>query len=260
MDFPQFSAPPPKTGLIGHRGVAALAPENTLSSFKLAKIQNIDWIEFDVRLTKDNELIIFHDDTLERTTNGVGLVHEQLLSQIMTLDAGSWFNSDYKNEPVPQFSNALTELINLNLYLNIELKIPPESSLSHETALCTQLIQILNNQWPKNRPWPLVSSFHWPLLYPIRAAIPEIPLGFLSEECTRPLIQSIANIPNAAFHCNYLNLNVDFLKVARSLAVPVLTYTVNQPEIASQLLQAGVFGIFSDNPQYLIQSGVHQGM
>src|SRR5476651_1884741 len=92
--------PWPVSKLIAHRGASAVAPENTLIALEKAHELGAAWIEADVRLTLDNEVIIFHDDTLNRCTNGRGLVRKTPYSVIAGLDAGSWFSPAYAGEKV----------------------------------------------------------------------------------------------------------------------------------------------------------------
>ncbi|MBS0290498.1 MAG: glycerophosphoryl diester phosphodiesterase [Proteobacteria bacterium] len=245
-----FTPPRPSYGLIGHRGISTLAPENTLASFELVSKKGFNWVEFDLRLTADNHLIIFHDDTLERTTNGNGFVHEQNWEDLSTLDAGHWFDPCYQGEKIPLFSKILPRLIQLNLYLNIELKIPCFATQIHQKTLIHQLKKALLSYWPKAMPWPLISSFHWDLILELRNFIPDVPIGFLQETCTLDLVDLVAKTPNAALHCDYRSLDETFLAKA-SKQIPILAYTINEPEIAIKLLNAGVYGIFSDNPHEL---------
>ena len=86
-----FDLPP----VIGHRGAAAYAPENTLAGFVKAAEQGVTWVEFDVRLTRDGVPVLIHDDDLDRTTEGSGLVANATLKQIKELDAGSWFGAAF---------------------------------------------------------------------------------------------------------------------------------------------------------------------
>lgn len=87
--------------VIAHRGASAYAPENTLSAFQMAEEMGADWIELDCRLTRDNEVVVIHDDTLDRTTSGSGYVREASLHEIKQLDAGSWFEDKWRGERVP---------------------------------------------------------------------------------------------------------------------------------------------------------------
>lgn len=249
-----FSPKAPTSGLIGHRGVAALAPENTRASFELAAQQGIEWVEFDVRLTKDDALVIFHDDTLERTTNGQGLVHEHTLKQLSELDAGSWFTPQFNQQTIPVFDEMIPEFHRLGLYTNIELKMPPRASKHHAKTLANLLCSSLIKHWPKNKPWPLVSSFHWELLSLIREKLPQVPIGFLHDKCTRQMIEMVAKTANSALHCGYESLNESLLSVCKDKQIPVLAYTVNTPEIARKLLGAGLYGLFCDDPLNVLTS------
>ncbi|MDQ2994305.1 MAG: glycerophosphoryl diester phosphodiesterase, partial [Pseudomonadota bacterium] len=95
--------------IIAHRGASFYAPENTLASMRRAHAMGAQWVEFDVMLTSDGELIVFHDDTLERTTDGGKRnVADTPLAKIRELDAGSWFAPQFKGEPVPPFVELLT--------------------------------------------------------------------------------------------------------------------------------------------------------
>lgn len=249
MDYPNFTPMRPKLGLIGHRGIAAHAPENTLRSFRLAAEQGIDWIEFDIRLTKDHQLIIFHDDTLERTTTGTGAIENCLAADLMSLDV--------EGEPIPCLEDILDQLLALNLYLNIELKVSATFAHENLAIFSQQLVKILKNTWPADRPLPLISSFHWPLLMQIREQIMDVPLGFLHSKCTSKLIHEVARTANAAVHTHFSSLQPSHFALGQKLDVPILAYTVNDPVIAQQLFDLGVFALFSDDPLALIHAGVH---
>lgn len=252
MKIDAFTPAPPKGGLIGHRGIAAHAPENTLASFQLASQQGIEWIEFDLRLTKDNGLVIFHDDTLERTSNGKGWVHEHTIQELLALDAGSWFSTRFKDARIPVFEEILPQFLRLNLFLNIELKAPLNASANHKTQLVAILCDTLKRLWPKSHTWPLISSFDWGILAHIRDLLPQAPIGFLHEHCSEEMILMVANTSNAALHCDYQSLTSEMLAMIQDSQIPVLAYTVNQPGIAKKLLAAGLYGLFSDDPRHLL--------
>lgn len=242
-----FTAQRPKNGLIGHRGLAALAPENTIISFTLAKVKGLDWVEFDIQLTKDDALVIFHDDTLERTTNGHGLLYNHTLAELTALDAGTWFHRDFHSEKIPVFAEVLPQLWYLGLFLNIELKLPENPTPEHSQRLANAFMKILKT-WPTEKPLPLVSSFHWPTLDQVKAQFPILPVGYLCEVCTPLILKTIAQIPNAACHTNYESLSPMLISQAKAQNTPLLAYTVNDVTLAKNLLNQGVFAIFSDFP------------
>ena len=141
--------------MIGHRGAAGAAPENTLASIRKARELGATWIEFDVKLTKDGHAILFHDDCLERTTDGRGAVAATTLAEIRRLDAGGWFGPAFRGEPVPTLGQALALCVELHLGINVEIK--PCAGREVETAQVT--VATLLDVWPRDRPAPLVSSF-----------------------------------------------------------------------------------------------------
>ena len=121
----------PLQGICAHRGAMQTHPENTVVAFKEAIGLGAQMIEFDVRLTKDNALIIMHDEMVDRTTNGSGFVNELTLSEIRKLDAGSWKSKKFIGEKVPTLKEVL-QMMPQNIWLNIHLK--GNKKLGKETA------------------------------------------------------------------------------------------------------------------------------
>ncbi|HTP14155.1 MAG TPA: glycerophosphodiester phosphodiesterase family protein, partial [Bacteroidota bacterium] len=119
---PEPGSPP---YVIAHRGISAKAPENTLASFALAvEAGGIDMVELDVRLTKDREVIVLHDRTLQRTTTGNGIARKFSYQEISKYDAGSWFNPSFRAERVPLLQQVL-KLVGPTRWVNIEIKSEP---------------------------------------------------------------------------------------------------------------------------------------
>ncbi len=111
----------PERGICAHRGENKINPENTLSAFKAAVKLGAQMIEFDVRLTKDKIPVIMHDKSVDRTTNGTGLVSDLMFKEIRTFDAGSWKSEKFKGEKVPTLQEVLDVIPN-NIWMNIHLK------------------------------------------------------------------------------------------------------------------------------------------
>ena len=125
--------------VIAHRGASGDAPENTLSSIQMAISEGALMIEMDVQTTLDKELVVFHDSVLGRTTNGHGYVQQTPLSEIRTLDAGSWFNEKFARERVPLVGEAL-DMIQGHCYLNLKMQM--------QRKRCMHLLmQSLNVKW-----------------------------------------------------------------------------------------------------------------
>ncbi len=148
--------------IIGHRGAAALAPENTLGGFGKAKEAGAEWVEFDVRITRDSRLAVIHDADLERTTNGRGKVADHDMAALGALDAGSWFaaGGGYAGEKVPSLEETLELLGDLGLGANIEVKPTPgrEREAGRRAAL------IAARPGRRDVGLPLLSSFNTEVL------------------------------------------------------------------------------------------------
>jgi len=241
-----FQLNAPSNGLIGHRGLASFAPENTLIGFQMAKVKGFEWIEFDIQLSKDNELIVIHDHNLNRTTNGNGLVYEQHSEILSKLDAGSWFAQEFSGASIPNLEKDLLKILKLDLNINIEIKCPPEAKQDYKDTIADKIISLITNRWYSFYSLPLISSFDWDILLRIRKALPKQPIGFLCENITADVLRIAAQTSNASIHCSYSNLSDAQIYQAQAFNIPLLVYTVNQQELANKLIDTGVFGVFTD--------------
>lgn len=238
--------PQPKYGLIGHRGLAGHAPENTLIGIQTAYEKGLNWVEFDVQLSKDHHMVIFHDENLNRTTNGDGLLYHHNYTDIKLLDAGSWYHPTYHDVEIPHLEQHLEKILQYPLQYNIEFKCPKRPTSSYNQILCETFCDLIIRKWPKERALPLVSSFDWDLLLSIRKKLNNIPVGFLCEKITPEIIRLAAKTQNATINCNHRSIDLADASRLQHLNIPLLAYTVNDPQIAQQLLTSGVFGIFTD--------------
>ena len=130
--------------IVGHRGAAKAAPENTLESLREAKRQGAACVEVDAKLTADNAIILMHDDILDRTTSGQGLVAQATLEQIRALDAGSWLAPNWAGVRVPTLEEAVQELTRLGLNCNVEIKPCP----GRELVTAELVMRALQRLWP----------------------------------------------------------------------------------------------------------------
>lgn len=233
--------------IIGHRGAAALAPENTLESFAVARHVGLNWIECDAKLTKDGTVILFHDDTLDRTTNGHGKVADTLYADIESLEAGSWFSDHFAGVKIPTLEEALDFCIDSNIGLNVEIKPCPGRDVDTAEAVLDILSRVIDD--PQQ---VLVSSFSLGALETAYEMAPDYPRGLLLED---DFPDSWAEI---ASHLLVSTINIDGRKATPSqlqsftkYGLPVLAYTINSPEKARELFAAGVTGVFSDIPDLL---------
>ncbi len=229
--------------LIGHRGAAAAAPENTLASLRQAHADGASWVEFDVKLTADGVPILMHDDRLGRTTNGRGRVAKTGSDDLARLDAGRWFGPAFAGEPVPTLRAALELCAELGLGTNVELK--PCPGRAEETAKAT--LAMVDEIWPDNLPQPLFSSFDRPSLLTIRALKPKARCGFLCTRVPRDWFEQMDHLGCCTLNVSNRWIRQRHIDAAAARDVPILVYTVNDPARAKFLIDAGVASIFTDN-------------
>ncbi|MBV8088102.1 MAG: glycerophosphoryl diester phosphodiesterase, partial [Alphaproteobacteria bacterium] len=222
--------------VIGHRGVAACAPENTVAGLRKAKELGCRWVEFDVRLTADAQLILLHDERLERTTDGQGKAITLPLATIRRFDAGCRFSSLFRGEPVPTLAEAVAALGELGIGANIELKATHGRGAETGALVSAMLRQL----WPRHLPKPLVSSFDHEALAGARADNPEVMLGLLFHVVPanwRPVAESLGC---STIHANHRRLHPALVTDIRDAGYPVLAYTVNDTLRARTLFSWGV--------------------
>ncbi|MFN7097287.1 MAG: glycerophosphoryl diester phosphodiesterase [Gammaproteobacteria bacterium] len=233
--------------VIAHRGASGYAPENTIPAMQRAKEMGATWVEFDVVLSRDGELFVFHDEKLNRTTNGSGLIAQTDAAQIKLLDAGAWFSSLYKNTSTPTLDMILSYLAEVGLGMNLEIK-PADDRIE---LLVNKIFDAIERHWTNELPPPLISSFSIPALYAARKRSPTARLGLLLHEWRKDW-RKIADDLN----CYSVHLNMEIITKRRIQAIhssgrPVLCYTVNNSGVAKQLFDMGVDGIFSNYPDLM---------
>lgn len=243
--MPDFPPPPP---VIGHRGAASHAPENTLAGIRKAAALGVTMIEFDAKLTADGEPVLLHDDLLDRTTSGKGPAREATLAVIRTLDAGSWFGAAFAGEPVPTLAEALELSASLGLAVNLEIK--PCKGRERETA--ERSLAVAQEIWPIDRPPPLVSSFARESLETALAVARDWPRGFLFDRMPKDFEVAVAALSPATVNTAHKRLTEKTVPGLKAAGLPLLAYTVNDPDRAAALFAMGVDGVFSDVPDAIL--------
>jgi glycerophosphoryl diester phosphodiesterase len=241
-------ATPGLASVIGHRGAAARAPENTLAGLRKAHELGATWVEFDVMLTRDGVPILIHDETLHRTTNGRGRVPDRTLAEIRALDAGAWFSPAFAGERVPTLEEAVALLLELGLNANVEIK----PATGHETATGEVVADTLRRLWPEDGPRLLLSSFERPALAAARMVAPAIPRGLLAEALPGDWVEAMQALECATLHLGHTDISAAALELLPAAGVPVLLYTVNTVARAQALLAAGATALFTDAPDLLL--------
>lgn len=234
--------------IIGHRGAMGYAPENTLASIRKAHELGVEWVEFDVKITADGEAVLFHDDTLERTSSGTGKVSDMTLSDIRALDAGAWFSEEFSGEPIPTFEEAIRLLEKLSLHANVEIK--PEEGLESETA--EAVCRAISDHWPEKMPLPLISSFKDQSLAIAKDQLSQCDRALLVLELPDDWQSRVEALDCNALHVWYEPLTQQQVKAITRAGYPVRSYTVNEPEDARRLLDWGVESVVTNYPDIMM--------
>lgn len=238
--------------IIGHRGACGYAPENTLESIHTAADMGVEWVELDVKLTKDNVPVIFHDDTLDRTTNGHGPVAEITYEDLKQLEAGSWYADSFTGIQVPTLEEACEVLIERSLGLNLEIKPCP----GREVVTAEVALDALSRIWDEHDKLLITSFQHVSL---------ETAKDMANDWYRGLLIHDDSAIPENwkelvdYLECSTVNINSEIAK--REVIEDIidydkaaLVYTVNDPMIARRLQGFGVDSMFTDVPDIIMEN------
>ena len=229
--------------IVGHRGAATHAPENTLAGLRQAAAFGAAWVEFDVMLSRDGVPLLHHDKSLARTTGDPRLVAETNLAELKTLDAGAWFGARFAGEQIPTFAEAIAVLAELGLGANVEIK--PAPGRERETA--EAVVKEVQRSWPTTLPAPLISSFEDSCLEVALAIAPELPRGHLFEAIPADWQDGVARLDCLSVHGRDQLLDEETVAQIREAGYRVVTYTVNDPRHAVELDAWGVDTIITDD-------------
>ena len=231
--------------IIAHRGASAHAPENTLSAIKLAIQKKADVIELDTKLTADEQVVVIHDQTVDRTTNGSGRVNNLPLAALRELDAGAHFGEDFQNEPIPTLEEVFEVCAGKTLFI-LELT-------NYQTpfdTLAEKVSQLIAHFALKNH--ILVSSFHHIPLRRFHKLSPTIPIGFLAKSGSAGFLSRSwlgrAVVHYHAIHPEKSDVSPNLVKKAHKSGQRVHPFNVNEPEEMVELFTMGVDGVITDDP------------
>jgi len=235
--------------VIAHRGFSGQAPENTLASFKKARELGSDMIELDVRFSKDGHMVVMHDDTLDRTTNGRGKVADYTLKELKQLDAGSWFAPQFSDERIPNLNEVL-ELAKGKILVNIEIK--DESPSEYKiTDLADRALQEVKKADMAGR--VIFSSFYPSSLERIKERDRRIWVALLYHRDWNSLREITGGRAFSVLNLRHLFLTREKIGRIHREGMKVNTYTVNSEEEMEQFIRWGVDGIITNHPDKLIQ-------
>jgi len=233
--------------VIGHRGCAGQAPENTLSGLRQAARAGVRWVEVDATLLADGALVLFHDDELSRCTSQSGFVRQLNWAQASRLDVGRWFgNTRFEGEKMPRLQEALSLCQKLGLGVNIELKTHDDEGEELGAAVAELLRQGSSNI--------LVSSFDDAALHGFRLNNPACPLGLIYDELPEDWQAQAEALKAASIHLAAQHLSVEQVGSVKKTGRELYVFTVNDQAEADRLWGMGVDGVFSDVPDQIQQS------
>lgn len=226
-----------------------MAPENTVSAIKAALEAGADAVEFDIQFTSDGSAVLFHDDTLERTTNGSGVIYKQTLKELATLDAGSWFSSHFKEEPIPTLELALSciDLRMTRVYAEVK-----GSAKHYEVDRLVQTVGEISDGVHM-----VFIAIDWSVLDRLRMLHSELNIGYIVEEASR----AEAAIARASrdsralinFDAKILLDNPEVADYAIREGIDMVAWTVDDSTDATRLLEIGVRRITTNQVATLLR-------
>ena len=235
--------------VVAHRGFSGAAPENTLAAFRKAIEAGSDMIELDVHLSEDGKIVVIHDETLERTTNGQGRVVDHPLKELKNLDAGSWFNPQFAGEKVPTLQEVLG-LAQGKVPVNIEIKNPTHGKYSI-TELSEKALQEVKRAEMVNQ--VIFSSFNPVSLEWVQKKEPRARVAFLYHRPWNSLTELTGGREFRVLNLRNIHLTREKVEKIRKEGVKLNVYTVNSEEELEQFVRWGVDGIITNYPDRLIR-------
>lgn len=232
--------------VLGHRGAMGHAPENTLVSFQKAIELQADMTELDIHLSKDGKLIVMHDPSVDRTTDGTGLVADLTVPELKDLDAGSWFGPEYAGAKVPVLHEVM-ELVKGKIKLNIEIKAGKAGGYTGIVDLMVAEIERLDMV-----DQVVVSTFHRPYLLELRRKAPHINAAYLySKAFDAPWLE--AEEQGWDLHPHQSLVDEELVDEAHARGIIVRAWNPNEAEKMRPLVALGVDGIGTNYPEVLQQ-------
>lgn len=210
-----------RVSVTAHRGLSSEAPENTMRAFELADEAGCDFVEFDCHLTKDDEVIVIHDETLDRTTDGGGPVRERTLKELRALDAGSWFDPRFAGERLPTLDEVASWARSRTIGLSLEIKQPPPGTgLPRYPRLVERILETLAPHGMEAR--TLFHSFDHPSLVRVRELLPDATTAVLFSGGTPVDPLALARAADASgIHPGWLWLSADAVRAAHAAGMHV---------------------------------------
>lgn len=228
---------------LAHRGASTLAPENTRAAFQLAVDLGADGLELDVQLSRDGKLVVIHDEQLDRTTTGRGLVKDCTLAQIKELDAGSWFSPEFTGQRIPTLEEVLAEYP--GLHINIEIKSGVILYSGIEKAVLDMICKY------KQEENVVISSFNHYSLAQCKKLNPEARTGMLYLSKLSQPWDIARKLGCYSIHPPFQAVKPEIITGCQYYGLAIYTWTVDDPQHMAILVRDGVDAIITNRPQDL---------
>ncbi|MFS0883581.1 glycerophosphodiester phosphodiesterase [Metabacillus niabensis] len=234
---------------VAHRGATGYAPENTIAAFDLAVEMKADYIEIDVQRSKDGKLVLIHDTTVDRTTDGTGKVGDLTFDQLRSLDAGSWKGEQFVGEQIPTFEEIL-ERYHGKVGILIELKAPElYPGIEEQVA---KALKERNLDKPQNEKI-IIQSFNFESMKKVNDLLPKVPVGVLTSNRADTTTEALQEFSTYAdwFNPSYGIVTEELVNQVHSLGMKIGSWTVRSQEAADFLFEMNVDAIITDYPDYV---------
>ena len=230
----------------GHRGYSGKYPENTMLAFRKAIEAGADGVEMDVQLSKDGEVVVIHDETLDRTTTGTGFVKDYTLAELKQFDAGKIKGGKYGFQEIPTFDEFCAWLAETDCVANVELK----TSIIYYPHLEEKCIEIIRRHKVEEKVF--ISSFNHMSLIRVKELAPEIPLGALVEREGLMYAGFYAKqFGLRYYHPDYCLLSDEAVRECKENGIGINVWTVNDLDSFEQLVEWDVDGVITNYPRVL---------
>lgn len=230
------------TKIMAHRGASGYAPENTMIAFELAEKMDADFIELDVHICKSGELIVCHDETVDRTTNGSGYIKDLTLNELKMLDAGSYFDGKFSDAKIPTFIEVLDWIKDRSIGLNIELKNAPIFYPRMEE----EVLNLIEKYNLSSR--VIISSFNHYSLAKCKQLDPNVKTGLLYMAGLFEPWNYCQSVHADAIHPLFYGVVPEIIKGCKENKIAINAWTVNDEPYMRSLIELGIEGIITDFP------------
>lgn len=243
--------------VIAHRGFSGIAPENTLIAFQKAIDLGADMVELDVLLSKDGRVVVLHDETLDRTTDGEGPIQDHTWEELSKLDAGTWFTEkfggeDYAGEPLPLLGEAL-DLMKDKILVNVEIKTEAYSP-ELEGSIAQKTLALIHDRDLEDQ--VIISSFDSRILAQVRQLDGDIHTATLYHDGTHPELDPKAiteEVGSNGFNMAFKYLKADVVEACHKAGLPLAIYTVNSETPMRYALGLGADALFTNYPDKMMK-------